>query len=69
MANRERSGLKGQGLEVMDDRGKDAHLGHEGGAKASLVVVGRGHALHDAGHRVVGVTGPAPARAHVQNLR
>lgn len=43
-------------------------LGHESGAVASLVVVGRGHSLHDARDGVVAVARPAASGAHVQDL-
>ena len=51
-----------QRLEVQQgDKMKGPDLCHERGAKAALVVVARGYSLHDAGHRVVGVTRPTPA--------
>lgn len=43
-------------------------LDHEQGAEASLVVVGWGHTLHHTRHRVVHLTGPAAAWAHVEDL-
>lgn len=45
------------------------YLGHQLRPEASLVVVGRRDPVHHPGYGVVGVTGPAAAGAHVQDLR
>lgn len=52
----------------LGDRSLWSHLGHKRGAEAALVVVGGGDALHHTRHRVVGVTGPAATRRHVEDL-
>lgn len=48
--------------------GGRADLSHELGAEAPLVVIPRWDSFHDSRHRVIGVTGPAPTRAHVQDF-
>lgn len=49
-------------------RRSGADLSHELGAEAPLVVIPRWDSFHDSRHGVIGVTGPAPTRAHVQDL-
>lgn len=44
------------------------HLGHQSRGKTTLVAVPRWHPLHHARDGVVGITGPAASRAHVQDL-
>lgn len=56
------------GEEGLGGRSLWSHLGHKRGAEAALVVVGGGDALHHTRHRVVGVTGPAATRRHVEDL-
>ena len=44
------------------------YLGHEGGSKASLIVITGRNSLHHARYRVVQLTGPAATRTHVDDL-
>lgn len=55
--------------QEMERRGLGADLSHELSAEAALVVIPRWDSFHDSGYRVIGVTGPAPTWAHVQDLR
>lgn len=55
--------------QEIERRGHWADLRHELSAKAALVVVPRWDSFHHSRHRVIGVTGPAPTWAHVQDLR